>query len=103
MDAVKLVALQGEYHPRCIVLFIGVLQVSGLSQNFQGTVYLDGEVLEITAELIDVEGIGTAQAISHCHLVIVVDVFVYFQNVFLRGEGIRDPFLQGSLVAAGIQ
>ena len=58
-------------------------------------------MLEVPAKLIDVEGVGAAQSVPHSHLVVIVEVFVYFPDVFFIRECIGNAFVQVGLVALG--
>ena len=60
-------------------------------------------MLEVATKLVDVEGIHASQSVAHCHLVIILDVFIHVADVFLVGEGVRNPLAQGGLVALGMK
>ena len=98
-DAVQFFLGDGKHDARGIVLFISVLQIACASQDFQGTVGLYGKMLEITAELIDVEREGAASSVSHGHLVIEVDVFVNLSDVAFFGEGVANPLFECDFIA----
>ena len=102
LKLVQFFPLEGEYQAGSIVLFIGIFQITGPVQDFQGTVHLYGEVFEVMAEFIDVEWVGASESVSHSHLVVELDVFVYFADVFLVGKSIRNAFVECGLVALGI-
>ena len=99
LQAIELVPMEGEDETRSIVLLVGIFQVACPRQDFQGTVRLHGEVLEVTAELIEVESEGASQAVAHSHLEIIVDVLVHIAYVVLLGEGVADSLVEGGLVA----
>ena len=56
-------------------------------------------MLEITAELIDIEREGAASSVSHRHLVIEVDVFVNFADVTFFGKRIAYPLFECDFIA----
>ena len=56
-------------------------------------------MLEITAELIDVEREGAASSVSHGHLVIEVDVFVNLTDVTFFGKCIAYPLFERDFIA----
>ena len=102
-EFVQLVSVDGEQNAGSIVLFICIFQISGTCQYFQGTVCLYREMLEVTAELIQIEGKGTPQTVSHRHLEIVVHIFIYFADVFFVGECVGNPFTECCFIALGIE
>ena len=83
-------------------MFVGILQISGTGKYLQCAVYLYGEMLEVTAELIDVERFGAAQSVAHRHLVVVVYLLVNLAYVVFFGEGVCHSFAHYALVGLGV-
>ena len=61
------------------------------------------EILEVTAEFIQIEGKGTSQTVSHRHLEIVVHIVIFFADVFCVGECVGKPFAECCFIALGIE
>ena len=99
---VKFVPSYGEEEARGVVLFAGIFQVSCLRQDFQCAVHRDGKILEFAAEVFDVEFAYAVQAVSHCHLVVVLKVLVHVFDIFFFRKCIRYALVQRGLVCLGI-
>ena len=84
-------------------MLVGIFQIPRTGKYFQGTVRLYGEVLEVAAELFQIEGIHASQSVAHRHLEVIVDVLIYVAHVFLVGKGVGDTLVQVALVVLGVE
>ena len=55
-------------------------------------------MLELAAEFLQVEFLCTVESVSHCHLIIILQMFIYLYDIILIREGVRDPFVEGRFV-----
>ena len=84
-------------------MFVGVFQVSGQGEYAQGAVDGYGEVVELAAEVFDVELAHAVQSVAHGHLVVVLQVFVDLADVVRVGEGVGDAVFQCCLVLGVVE
>ena len=83
-------------------MFAGIFQITSLSQDFQCAVHRNGEVLELAAEIFDVELTHAFQSVSHCHLVVVLKMLVHIFDVLLFRKSVGYALVQRGLVRLGI-
>ena len=76
--------------------------IARLGQDSQSAVHRYGEILEFAAEIFDVEFAHAIQPVTHCHLIIVLEMFVNVSDIFFLRKGVGDAFVQCSLVRLGI-
>ncbi len=74
-------------------MVVGLCQIAGAGQDVQGSVHLNGEMLEVLAKLRDVKGIRTAQSVADCHLRVIVYIFIDLANIVFLRKRIGDAFL----------
>ena len=103
VEPVEFFAVDEEMHTRAVFRFLGIVDVAGAGENLQRAVYLDGEVLEVVAELVDVEFERASHGAAHAYLVEIGQMVIDLPHVFFVGEGVGDAFVQLAFVAAVVE
>ena len=90
---VQFIPAEREQDTRSIVLLVRIFQITGLGQYFQCTVHRNRKIFEFPAELFDIEFADTLESVSHRHLIVILQMFVDIEYVFLVGKCIRYPLM----------
>jgi hypothetical protein len=62
--------------------------------------HTDGEVVELPAEVIDIELSRDPITVARRYLVIIGEVIVYLADILFLGEGVADAFTELGLVGS---
>ena len=103
LQAVQVVAAEGEHHAGLVVLFFRVFDIARPAEDLQGRVYLDGEMAEGVAELVDVEFEGVVIAGADADLVEVGEVLVDLSDVVFLRKCVGDALLQLAFVGVVVE
>lgn len=99
-ETVEIVTGDKESHTCLVVLLLCILDIAGTLQNLQGSMHTDGEVVELPAEVIDIELSRDSITVTRRYLVIIGEVIVYLADILFLGEGVADAFTELGLVSS---
>ena len=71
VETIELVARKDEVYTCLSLLFLDVVDIAGTSENLEGRVYLNGEMMKLMAEIINAEFKSYVVAVANGHLIIV--------------------------------